>query len=309
MAARLERILITGTGGFVGRHLVPALAAEFPQARLLTQHFDVTDADAAAGAIRDAAPDACVHLAAIAAPSRARAAHEEAWRVNLHGALAVGRAVMASAPGCVMLFAGSGDAYGASFRAGRPLDETAPLAPTNTYAATKAAADLALGALAAEGLRVIRLRPFNHIGPGQSADFAVSAFARQVALIAAGRQAPVLRVGALDAERDFLDVRDVCAAYVRCLQRGEALEPGTILNIASSVPRRISDVLTSLLRLAGVAAEVETDPALMRPADIPIACGNAGRARGILGWAPRIAWEQTLRDVLEDWRQRVETGN
>jgi len=179
----------------------------------------------------------------------------------------------------------------------------------NTYAATKAAADLALGALAAEaGLRVIRLRPFNHTGPGQSADFVVPAFARQIARIAAGRQSPVLRVGALDPRRDFLDVRDVCAAYAACLrldQAGTPIAPGTVLNLAGQTPRRIGDILADLLARAGVAARIETQADLLRPSDIPLAVGNAARARALLAWAPAVPWEQTLDDVLSDWRERV----
>ena len=192
-----------------------------------------------------------------------------------------------------------------AFRSGIAAGRAAAPAPTNTYGATKAAADLAVGALAAEGLRAVRLRPFNHTGPGQSEAFVVPAFARQVARVAAGLQPPVLQVGALDPFRDFLDVRDVCDAYVACLQRADALEPGVILNLASGVPRRIGDVLDDLLRLAGVQARPETGAALLRPADIPMACGDATLARHLLDWAPRIAWEDTLRDVLADWRTRV----
>ena len=301
-----RRILVTGSRGFVGRHLMARLRTDLPDAELAEAAFDVTDAAAAEAAIRALRPDACVHLAAVAAIPAARRDPERAWRVNLYGTLALARALMAHAPGCVLLFASSADAYGASFRLGRALDEGAPLAPRNTYAATKAAADLALGAMAAEaGLRVLRLRPFNHTGPGQSSAYVVAAFAEQVARIAAGRQPPVLHVGALDPVRDFLDVRDVCAAYAACLRRADDLAPGTVLNLASGVPRRVGEVLDTLLHLAGVRASVETDAARLRPSDIPAATGDAGLARRLLGWTPAIAWEQTLRDMLDDWRDRV----
>ncbi len=121
------------------------------------------------------------------------------------------------------------------------------------------------------------------------------AFAQQVAAVAAGRQAPVIHVGDLEPARDFLDVRDVCAAYRLCLEA--ELAPGTILNIASGTARRVGDVLDALIAAAGVAVEVRADPARMRPSDIPRAQGDAGRLRA-LGWAPAIPWEQTLRDVL-----------
>lgn len=301
----MRRILVTGAAGFVGGHLVPALRDAFPGAAVLTDPFDVTDAGAVDSALA-VRPDAVVHLAAVAAPMDARRDPDRAWRVNLHGTLTLARAVLTHAPGAVLLFAGSADAYGASFRPGTPLDETAALAPQNTYGATKAAADLALGAMAADGLRVVRARPFNHTGAGQSASFVVPAFARQVARIAAGLQAPVLDVGALAPERDFLDVRDVCAAYARCLATGIA--PGSIVNIASGQARRVGDVLDALLALAGVAAEVRTDAARLRPGDIARAVGDAGAARRLLGWAPAITWERTLRDVLDDWRARIAAG-
>ena len=298
-----ERILVTGAGGFVGGYLVPALRDSYPGAALNAEPFDVTDPAATRAAVESFRPDAVIHLAAIAAPMEARRAPERAWQVNLHGAILLAQAVMAHAPGATFVFAGTADAYGASFRPGLPVDESFPLAPQNTYGATKAAADLALGAMAADGLRVIRTRPFNHTGPGQNPSFVVPAFAQQVARIAAGRQAPAMDVGALDPERDFLDVRDVCAAYVRCLDAD--CPPGTILNLASGQPRRIGDVLRSLLELAGVEAEIRTDKARLRPSDIPRAVGDASRARQMLGWTPAIPWRQTLLDVLHHWEADV----
>ena len=298
-----SRILVTGADGFVGRHLLATLGAAYPGAALLTDRFDVADRDASDAAVGALRPDAVVHLAAIAAPMEATRDPSRAWRVNLDGTLYLAQAVLKHVPGAVLLFAGSADCYGGSFRSGAAVDETVALAPLNTYSATKAAADLALGAMVTEGLRVVRARPFNHTGPGQDAAFVTAAFARQVARIAAGLQAPVLQVGALAPERDFLDVRDVCDAYARCLSAD--LEPGTIVNIASGTPRKVGDVLSTLLALAGVAAEIRTDKARLRPGDIARAVGDCGFARRRLGWAPRIAWEQTLADVLGDWRGRV----
>ena len=206
---------------------------------------------------------------------------------------------------CQLLFISSADAYGASFQPGTPLDESAALAPMNVYGATKAAADLALGAMAIRGLRVLRLRPFNHIGAGQSADFAIASFARQIARIEAGLQPPVLHTGRLDTWRDFLDVRDVCAAYVRCIARRATLPPGTALNIASGTPRQIGGILTTLVAAARVPITVEPDTSLLRPTDIIRACGDAGRAAALLEWRPTVPFEETLASVLEDWRGRV----
>jgi GDP-4-dehydro-6-deoxy-D-mannose reductase len=300
-----RRILLTGASGFVAGHLIGRLRAAFPQAELILcgeglEPLDIADRAAVFALVRRVRPDACVHLAAVSAVPAARRDPELAWRVNLHGSLALGEAILEFVPGCSLLYVSSAEIYGRSFQSGRALDETAALAPMNTYAATKAAADLALGAMATDGLRVVRLRPFNHTGPGQSAAFVVPAFARQVARIRAGLQAPEMDVGALDPRRDFLDVRDVCDAYVACLARADGLAPGTILNVASGTPRRIGDVLAELLALAGVSATIRSAAGLLRSSDIPTACGDASAARGLLGWAPRIPWRQTLSDVLED---------
>ena len=156
--------------------------------------------------------------------------------------------------------------------------------------------------MAAEGLRAIRVRPFNHTGPGQTEAFVVPAFAAQVARIAAGQQAPVLETGDLSSYRDFLDVRDVCAAYTLAIAAD--LQPGIILNLASGQPRQIGTILNDLLAIAGTKADIKTDPARLRPSDIPHASGNATLARTTLGWAPVIPWQQTLADVLADHRPK-----
>jgi nucleoside-diphosphate-sugar epimerase len=281
------------------------VARDYPARTIHAAEADVTNADAIADEIRTVRPDTCVHLAAVSAIAQALRAPKQAWRVNLQGTLNVAQAIRAHAPECALLFASSAEIYGASFRQGQALDESAVPAPLNTYAATKTAADLALGALSAEGLRCIRLRPFNHTGAGQSGAFVVAAFARQIAMIAAGLQPPVMRVGALEPARDFLDVRDVCAAYSACIGKAQGIQPGTILNIASGIPRKIGDVLSAVLRAAGVQAQIEPDPARMRANDIPLACGDASRARALLNWQPQIPWEQTIADVLQDWQLRI----
>jgi GDP-4-dehydro-6-deoxy-D-mannose reductase len=310
MTTAPRRILITGASGFVGRHLTHSLSAAYPDATLFTPAFDVCDAAEVSATVRSAAPDCCVHLAAVSTIAAAREDEDRAWRTNLHGTLNLARSILQLAPECMMVFASSAEAYGASFRHGTALDEAAPLAPQNVYAATKAAADLALGSMVGQGLRVVRLRLFNHTGPGQTAQFVVAAFARQMARIAVGLQAPTVEVGNLEPRRDFLDVRDVCAAYIACINQRHALSSGALFNVASGEPRRIGDVLEDLRALAGVAVEVRVDRSKVRITDMPLVCGNAARARDLLGWIPTTPWRQTLQDVLDDWRARVcsETG-
>jgi GDP-4-dehydro-6-deoxy-D-mannose reductase len=300
-----RRILLTGAGGFVGGHLWAALAAAYPRATLLAGSFDLRDATAVADAVADGQPDVCIHLAAVATPAAARQDEERAWDVNLHGSLRLAHAILRHVPNCQLLFVSSADAYGGANASCVPINEDAPLAPKNLYAATKAAADLALGVKAVEGLRVVRLRPFNHTGPGQSADLVIPAFARQIARIAAGRQAKLLEVGNLETWRDFLDVRDVCSAYMACIDRREKLPPGLIVNIGSGKARRIGDVLAELLALAGVAAEVQVSAPRIRANDAARTVADAARARALLGWAPAVPWSRTLSDVLDDWHRRI----
>ncbi len=297
-------VLVTGGDGFVGKHLISHLRACAQAYDVHAARFDLTDRAAIRNAVRTLRPAGCVHLAALSTVAQGRADPDAMWRVNLHGTLNLALAILHEAPECRLVFASTAEAYGASFSAGHALDETAPLAPRTTYGASKAAADIALGAMAADGLQVVRLRAFNHTGPGQTEAFVVPAFARQVARIEAGMQPARIEVGDLSPRRDFLDVRDVCRAYAAVLQLTEAA-PGLILNIASAAPRRIGDVLEELLAMAGVTAEIVPDPSRMRPSDMPVAAGDSTRARATLGWAPRIPWAQTLADVLDDWRARI----
>lgn len=314
----MRRILVTGASGFVGGHLRPALRAAFPQARLIAASrgeavkgwdevvpLELLDAASCANAIGAAAPDAVVHLAALAAVGESFRDPLRSWRANLLGTVGLGEAAMARAPGALFLHASSAEVYGLAFADGQALAEDAPLRPTNPYAASKAAGDLAVGEMALRGLRAVRMRPFNHTGAGQADAFVVAAFARQAALIAAGRQEPVLRVGALDRWRDFLDVRDVCAGYVAALRAAERLPPGAVFNLASGAPRRVGDILDALLRLAGVAPRIEAEEGRLRPTDVRSTRGDASAAAAQLGWRPAIAWEDTLAAVLADWTRRT----
>lgn len=309
-----KRILITGAAGFVGRHFVAELARVWPDAAVCgtgetaaagIARLDVTDAAADAAAVSAFRPDAIVHLAAVAAVQEAGKEAERAWRVNFEGTRRLARAGLRHAPEAWFLFVSSAACYGRSFRSGEPVAEECPLEPLDTYSATKAATEMALSAMVPEGLKLIRLRPFTHIGPGQSDAFAIASFARQIARIEAGLQAPELSVGPLTTRRDFLDVRDVCRAYVRCLERAAALEPGVAINLASGVARRVGDVLNALLAEARAPITVRSDESRFRTTDLETTCGDASLAERLLGWRPEIPWSATLADILADSRNRL----
>jgi GDP-4-dehydro-6-deoxy-D-mannose reductase len=313
------RILVTGASGFVGRHLVRLIRDRWPAATVLaasregsvagadeTVPLDLLDREGMAVLLEAARPDAVVHLAAQAAVGESFQDPGRTWRVNVDGSLALAQVLRDKLPECLLVLASSAEVYGLTFQSGEPLDEQAPMAPANPYAASKAAVDLALGEMALRGLRLVRLRPFNQVGPGQSDAFVIAAFARQLARIEAGLQPPVLRVGALDRWRDFLDVRDVCAAYIAVLDRAEALPPGIAINIASGTPRKVGDILQALLARVAVPVEVQVEAARLRPTDVVRVAGNAARAADLLGWRPAAAWDDTLDTVLADWRGRVQ---
>jgi len=309
-------ILVTGAGGFVGQHLMPALGAAFPQTRVVGTglgrdsqlSLDITDPQAVGDIMASETPDFCIHLAGIAAIGAARADPSQTWAVNCFGALNVGRAILAAAPTCGMVFISSSEVYGASFKPGLALDESAPLAPMNVYAATKAAAEMGLCALAADGLRLVRLRPFNHTGPGQRDDFVVPAFAGQIARIEAGLAPPELSVGTLDTQRDFLDIRDVCAAYVACIANFAQIPSNQVLNIATGSAIRIGAMLDMLLAQATCQITVKQDPARLRPSEIMRAAGNPQRAMELLNWQPVYPFETTLSSVLNAARLRSRHG-
>lgn len=307
-----HRILVTGASGFVGTALLQLLEREHAGCEVFAlghgeaqrNPIDLRDRDAVDAAVREIQPAALVHLAAVAAPSDARNAPRHAWDVNLMGTMNLAESVRRHAPEARFVYVGSSEAYGASFQgAAGPLTENAPLRPVNVYGATKAAADLMIGQMSYDGLRAIRFRPFNHTGPGQSDTYVVSDFARQVAEILSGKREPVIHVGNLEAERDFLDVRDVVRAYAIAAVRDFETGPDSVYNIASGQPRRIRGILDALIAQSGIDIEVREDPSKFRPNEIPVACGDASKARERLNWTPLVPFEQTLADVLGYWRR------
>lgn len=188
--------------------------------------------------------------------------------------------------------------YGLSANSYDAVPEEAALKPANIYAVTKAAAELALAEIAMRGLKLVRLRPFNHTGPAQSDRFVVPRIVNQVARVKLGLQPPVLRLGATDRARDFLDVQDVCDAYVAAMDRFDQVEPLETLNIASGVARTIGSIVEDVISVAEVACEVQSEATALRPFEVVRVCGDASRARRELSWEPRVLWGKTLERMF-----------
>jgi GDP-4-dehydro-6-deoxy-D-mannose reductase len=313
------RALITGINGFVGGHLAEhvlrqgwqvaglGLAGEIGLAtlrgRVEVVSADLLDRDATYGALAATRPDVIFHLAAQSHVPTAFADPATTITNNLFGQLNLLEAVRALALDALLVVACTSEEYGAVRPEELPVDEQTPLRPSNPYAFSKVAQDmLALQYFLAYGTRTVRLRLFNHIGPRQGDHFVVGAFAHQIAAIEAGRQPPVVRVGNLEARRDFTDVRDVVRAYELAALKGE---PGAVYNIGSGRPVAIREILATLIELSAVAIAVEPDPERMRPVDIPVIACDASCFRARTGWTPEISLERSLADILDDWRERI----
>jgi len=305
-----HRLLVTGLRGFVGSALV-ARVAQRPDAADITlsglvertgEAVDIRNADAVQRAVTAFAPTALIHLAAVASPRDAAGDPGAAWSVNVIGTFNLAHALRKHESHARFIFAGSSESYGASFAsATQPLREDTLLQPTTVYGATKAAADLMLGQMERDGLAAVRFRPFNHTGSGQAAAYVVSAFARQIVCIERGWQEPVITVGNLDAQRDFLDVRDVVDAYLRAALNTEAPATGAF-NLATGAPIAIATILHTLLGEAERTIDIKQDPQLMRASELPVVSGDTAKTQAVFGWAPVIPLAQTLRDVLDHWR-------
>jgi GDP-4-dehydro-6-deoxy-D-mannose reductase len=315
------RLLVTGSGGFVGGHLVDLLRAEHPEVEVhgvvLPQggvswrapsgarviEADLTDPAAAATAVEESRPDRIIHLAGQASVHLSWLDPAGTMRTNVLGIVHLLDAVRSRGLRPPVLVVGSAEEYGPVGPEEMPIREETPLRPASPYAVSK----VAQGALAllygpAGGMRVVLTRPFHHTGPGRGEAFAESSFSRQIAEIEAGLRPPVLKVGNLEAVRDFTDVRDVVRAYWMLLEKGEG---GVAYNVCSGRGRRIRDLLEVLLAASSVRVEVRVDPERLRPSDVPAQVGDPSRLRAATGWEPRIPLERTLQDLLDDWRARI----
>lgn len=318
----MKKIFITGISGFAGSFLadyfIAKEACEIFGTTLTTQtgnlstiqdkihllQVNLLDADLVADVIADVRPDVVFHLAALAAPSLSFKNPAETITNNVSAEVALFEAIKKSdLLGTKVLVTSSADVYGIVAPENLPVDENTPFNPANPYAVSKIAQDyLALQYYISYKLQIIRVRPFNHIGPRQAANFVVPDFAKQIAEIEVGIKEPVMHVGNLDAKRDFTDVRDMVRGYDLILEKGKT---GDVYNIGSGVSHTIQEVLQTLLAFSSKKIQIEQDKNLMRPSDNPELVCNFAKMKNLTGWEPNIPFNQTLKDTLDYWRNIV----
>jgi GDP-4-dehydro-6-deoxy-D-mannose reductase len=320
MERRLN-ILITGAAGFVGGHLIHEIHHHMPDTRICgtaiseedSKHLadmplfvvDLKNHAAVIDLIDNIQPDVVYHLAAQSFVPRS---FEDPWETlenNIRSQLNLIQACIELNMKPRILITASAEVYGPVSEDELPITEDAPFRPTNPYSVSKVAQDaLAYQYHLSHQIPLIRTRSFNHFGPGQSEWFVAPAFAMQVARIEAGLQEPIIRVGNLEGQRDFTDVRDIVRAYRLLIEKGQ---PGAAYNVASGKAHTIQSILDGLIELSSVKVSIETDPARLRPVEVPINYGSIERLQADTGWSPQISFEHSLSDILNDCRQRVKT--
>lgn len=317
-----ERVLITGIDGFVGLHLARRLidrglavwgtslssrpaAGLAPLEGVHGLRCDITIPADVESTLAVAEPDWIFHLAGVSFVPESWNEPRRTFEVNLLGVESLLTAVRRAGRPVRVLVVGSGDVYGESAD-GSALVEDAPCRPRSPYAVSKLAADLlARTYFERYELDVVRVRPFNHTGPGQRADFALSNFAKQIALAENGQEEPVLRVGNLDVERDITDVRDMVEAHILALEHGER---GEAYNLGAGATVHLGKTLDRLIGMSRIALHLEVDPARARRAEARRILPDVGKFRRLTGWTPRIPIEKTLNDLLDHWRAVVRGG-
>jgi GDP-4-dehydro-6-deoxy-D-mannose reductase len=304
-------ILVTGASGFVGAHLIEHLSDAAVEAwsrsgppdgldrRARWRRIDLLDRDIVRAAIRELRPAVIYHCAGSPHVAESWGNTRQPLANNVLATHYLLDAVRRAGSACRVLVPGSATVYAS---ASEPITEAHPVGPSSPYALSKLAQEqLGLRTLPEDGIDVVLTRSFNHTGPRQSPAFVAPSMARQIAAIERGRLEPVIRVGNLDAQRDLTDVRDVVRAYTALMDKAR---PGTIYNVASGIGRTIRSVLEALVARARVPVRIETDPARLRPNDIPMVVGDATRLRQATGWQPVISFDQMLNDLLDYWRNQ-----
>ncbi|GAB1266016.1 GDP-mannose 4,6-dehydratase [Aurantivibrio infirmus] len=295
------KILLTGADGFVGEHVNKQIETE--TLSISGSPVDIRDSKLVDESINQIKPDAVIHLAAQSFVPRSFENPIETFDINFIGTFNLLNALKKIGFRGKFLHVGSGDIYGYVAENDLPVRESLVLKPRNPYAVSKVAAEaLCYQWSQCEDFEIVIARSFNHIGPGQSEKFVISSFARQIVEISMGLREPKIFVGDIDVTRDFTDVRDIVRAYQLLLQKGLN---GEAYNVCSGKEYQIRYLLEQLIRISGVKAEILTLESLMRPVEQKRAFGSAEKIFQDTGWSINYDIEQTLSDVLDDWRVRI----
>jgi len=317
----MKKVLITGITGFVGSHLAELMLKKeyqvFGSARARSKtenidHFrhqitlfdaDILDSHSVYSMVKTVRPDYLFHLAAQSFVPTSWASPASTLETNVVGTVHLFEAIRKLEIDPVIHIACSSEEYGLVEKNEVPVKEENPLRPLSPYGVSKVAMDmLGYQYFKSYGIKIVRTRAFNHTGPRRGEAFVCSNFAKQIAEIEKEKREPILRVGNLEAKRDFTDVRDIVRGYLLAVQKAE---PGEVYNLCSGKARSIKEVLDLLLGMSKVEVEVKKDPTRIRPSDISILEGDFSKFRKKTGWKPKIPLEKTLKDLLNYWRERV----
>ena len=317
-----KKILVTGISGFAGNYLArklldrgynkiygtylseKSIGSLFGiSSQLELFQLDLMDSKTVYEVINKIKPDYVYHLAAIASSVQSFKEPNFVITNNINSQINLLEAIRNTKLNPRIMIVSSAEVYGKVDPKDLPIDEDTPLKPVNPYAVSKLTQDfLGLQYFIAYNIDIIRVRPFNHIGPGQTEQFSTSAFAKKIVEIEKEKKEPVLTVGNLEAKRDFTDVRDMVWAYILLMEKGKS---GDVYNIGSGKAYKMSEVLDMMLSFSKVKIKVETDSSLLRPSDNPeLVCDNT-KIQNLTGWIPEIPLEQTLKDILEYWREKA----
>lgn len=320
----MKKALITGIAGFVGSHLAEYLISKnfevfgfyHPshdsrnlksiQGKLKLYPIDILDQKSIESAIKNITPDYVFHLAASSSPAQSFKEPVKTMENNIFGQISLLDAIVKFSPHAKVLIIGSAEEYGAIDKKDLPLNENSPLKPASPYAVSKIAQDfLGYQYFLHSNLHVVRVRPFNHIGPRQSTAFVVPAFANQIAQIELKGEG-VIKVGNLNSYRDFTDVRDIVQAYLLALLEGVE---GEVYNIGSGKLTKISEILKTLLSFSNLKIKVEVDKTRFAPVEIKAISCDFSKFHKATGWQPKIPLKTTLFDTINYERNKLKEAN
>ncbi len=316
----MKKALITGISGFAGSFLAPLLLEESFEVYgthiaadlknldsikkdLRLEKLDLLNKKDTEKYVDKVNPDVVFHLAALTSPSESFNDPAGIFTNNVTAQINVLEAIRHANITPRIIIVSSAEVYGIVSKEDLPLSESAPFKPGNPYAVSKIAQDyLGLQYNLSYNMDIVRVRPFNHVGPRQTPRFVISAFAKQIAEIESKKMPPVLKVGNLDSKKDFTDVRDMVRAYLALIEKGKS---GEVYNAGSGKSHKIGEILDKLLSLSTIKIDIETDPSRLHPNDVPDIYSNNSKIYQATGWKPEIPLEKTLKDTLDYWREPI----